>query len=192
MPNPATATPQTPVRGGPVDEAQRLADVVARLGPALLRFRRGRLPAADLEDALAQAVLELMVRVRRGGRFHDDEHLANALRQKLDSRIVDRQRAIGGRSPIVRAVSTAIALEDIAERLPAREDAVRAVAAREQLGEIARAMSTLPAAQRDALTCELAGLSPAAARATRGWSEENYRKLRQRARQHLRALCDAA
>ena len=190
MPNPATR--QTPTGGAPADEAERLAEAVARLGPALLRFRRGRLPTEDLEDALAQAVLELMVRVRRGARFDSAEHVANALRQKLDSRIVDRQRAIGGRSPIVRATATAASVEEVDNQLVAREDIVGNIAMHEQLSELGRAMSTLPAAQRDALTCELAGVSPADARTTRGWSEENYRKLRQRARQRLRALRDAA
>src|SRR5258708_6518338 len=69
----------------------------------LLRANRRRLSAHDLEDAFAQAVLEVVQRAGKRGSFKTAQHVHHALAQKLDSRIRDFQRASNGRSPAALA-----------------------------------------------------------------------------------------
>jgi hypothetical protein len=56
--------------------------------------------------------LELLASVRAGGRFASSFHVANVLEQRFRSRIVDRQRAVGGRSPMLAALEQALVLGD--------------------------------------------------------------------------------
>ena len=82
------------------DPADAIARVMEARRPVLLRVYAHRLPRADLEDCLQQAALELIPRARgRDGAFADDAHVANALAQRFLSRVADRHRALGGRSP---------------------------------------------------------------------------------------------
>jgi DNA-directed RNA polymerase specialized sigma24 family protein len=177
---------------GAAHREQQLAEQAERLRRPLLAAHHHAARREDLEDLYAQAVLELLLRLRRDASRREPAHVANALRQKFQSRIVDRQRALGGRSPDAHALATAVPLDDAVNCDRAHADVAGEVILREQLGETVLAFSALPDRHREALRCELAGLSPARACAMHGWREENYRKLRQRARQKLREISRAA
>ena len=102
------------------DPADLIARVSARKRAELLRVHRHRLGRADLEDCYSQATLALVVRARTRERaFMGEHHVANAVEQRLLSRITDRVRAIGGRSPIEAATQEALSqnhyqVEDLA------------------------------------------------------------------------------
>ncbi len=66
----------------------------------------------DLEDCFSQATLELLSGVRAGAKFASTFHLANVLEQRFRSRIVDRRRALSGRSPMLAAMEQALVLGD--------------------------------------------------------------------------------
>ena len=91
----------------PVEAVARVADSRRE---RLLRIHRRRLRWEDLEDCYSQATLELVARAQRDP-FASSEHIKNALEQKFSSRIDDRRRAIGGRSPIEAAIATALAVD---------------------------------------------------------------------------------
>ena len=85
-----------------------------------------------------RAPASLVVRARReGSGFQNAAHIANALEQKLRSRIYDRQRARSGKSAIETALARALPLEEadghvvgVADR---RADTERLVEARVDL-----------------------------------------------------------
>ncbi len=161
----------------------------------MLRAHGFRLRREDLEDCYSQATLELIVRARGGREWTGRRHIANALEQRFLSRISDRRRAIGGRSPMQAA------LED-ASRLSEEDDSPVVVAdlraAPEQVVMLRHELSRLEALarrltpdQRVALACQLGQLPNAAVCEHFGWSIEKYRKVAQRGRARLRQLMAA-
>jgi DNA-directed RNA polymerase specialized sigma24 family protein len=164
---------------------------------ALLHAHRHRLRADDLEDCLSQATIELVSRARTGTPFSSTAHIANALEQRFLSRIHDRRRALGGRSPMQARLEHALVLdvlEDEGRAVPdpraGTEELVELRLELRRLPEVARGLS---ADQRLVLACQVGlQMSPATFCATYGWSAEKYRKVAQRARARLRALSDCA
>jgi hypothetical protein len=169
-------------------------DAVARVACAererLLRVYRRRLPREDLEDCLGQATLELLLRAKRDGGFVSEAHIANALDQRLGSRVCDRLRARAGTSPLEVALRTAnpTGEDDPIERLAdARADVHELVCARERLRRVSVRASLLSADQRLVLASQIDGEVGCAGFCERHrWSAEKYRKVAQRARARLR------
>jgi hypothetical protein len=176
----------------------------------LLAVHAHRLARAELEDCYSQATLEMLARARRPGKsakdagkrpgapFLSGEHIANALDQRLRSRIQDRQRALGGRSPIEAAMAWAVPLppcEDGASvcrlLIDRRADVVRTALLREELARIVRFSRELTRDQRLLLSSQVGGETPGAFCAQHSWSLEKYRKVGQRARARLNALLAA-
>jgi hypothetical protein len=88
------------------------AQHAARLRRPLLHAYRYAAPREDLQDIYAQAVLELLLRVRRDSTFNTPRHFAAALELRFKSRIADRHRALGGRSAGAAAFEHAVRLDD--------------------------------------------------------------------------------
>ncbi|HEX5310093.1 MAG TPA: hypothetical protein VFW38_13575 [Solirubrobacteraceae bacterium] len=149
----------------------------------------------ELEDCYSQATFEMLMRARSRGPFRSDEHIAHALEQRLCSRIDDRHRARGGRSPGAAALAHALPLA-LCDRNRAtratvdeRADVERIVLQREELGRIARYSRRLTQDQRLLLHSQIGGeQTPAAFCTEHNWSLEKYRKVGQRARARLLGL----
>jgi DNA-directed RNA polymerase specialized sigma24 family protein len=176
-------------RGDPVEAVARVA--VARRD-RLLRINRRRLRWEDLEDCYSQATLELVARARRDP-FASSEHIVNALEQKFSSRIDDRRRAIGGRSPIETAMARALpvdAPEGGAVELEDRgAEVLRQVAGRLEIRRLREVAADLSDDQRLVLACQISlGMDCAEFCRRFGWSAEKFRKVAQRARGRLRVL----
>jgi len=179
------------------DPAERVAVVAQAKRDLLLAVYRSKLTREDLEDCLAQATLELVVRARRAP-FASDAHAANALEQKFASRITDRVRAISGRSPIAAILRGAASLDDQGEEdapLVVVDRAARVeqqALARHELRALRELASELTDDQRLVLACQVSlGMDCAEFCARYGWSAEKFRKVAQRARAKLRSLMDA-
>jgi DNA-directed RNA polymerase specialized sigma24 family protein len=181
-----------PVWLAPLDPADAVA-LVARSRRELLLAAHGyRLCREDLEDCYSQATLELLVRIKRGGGFASRAHIANALEQRLLSRIHDRRRALSGRSPMEAAIASALPLvgcEVVADIVDARANVERLALSRHDLRRVGRIWCQLSADQRlvleDQLWCETECREFCR---THGWSAEKYRKVAQRARARLTRL----
>ncbi len=176
-------------RGDPVEAVARVA---AARRDRLLRVNRRRLRWEDLEDCYSQATLELVARAQRAP-FASPEHIVNALEQKFSSRIDDRRRAIGGRSPIEAAIATALpvdAPEAGAGELEDRNaEVVRQVSGRIEVRRLREVACELTDDQRLVLACQISlGMDCAEFCRRFGWSAEKFRKVAQRARARLRAL----
>jgi DNA-directed RNA polymerase specialized sigma24 family protein len=178
---------------GLVDPAEQVALVARAKRGALLRVHRHRLRAEDLEECFSQATLELLAAVR-AGRWLSGSHLANALEQRFLSRVRDRRRALGGRSPLQAALEDALSLSGCGEReveiSDPRAEVHQLVARRidlERLLDVAPGLST---DQRLVLAHQVAGGGRAEFCRHYGWSFEKYRKVAQRGRLRLRALMD--
>ena len=158
----------------------------------LLRVHRFRLRREDLEDAYSQATFELLVQVRQGVGFASALHVANALELRFLSRVRDRRRALGGRSPMQAALEDAVMLGSAGEagvELVDRAANVEAlVLLRHELRTIGRLAKQLSSDQRLVLGSQLSGETCAEFCARTGWSREKYRKAAQRARLRLRML----
>jgi DNA-directed RNA polymerase specialized sigma24 family protein len=181
-----------PGRRDNVDPATDIAVVAVAKRAVLLRAHRYRLRWQDLEDCYSQATLELLAHVRRGGTFADARHVSNALEQRFVSRIYDRRRALGGRSPTQATLETAVSLDsDPAQLEPVDERAEleSLVLLREQLRLVQELARELTPDQRLVLACQV-GLQMSRAEfcARYGWSGEKYRKVAQRARTRLRRV----
>jgi DNA-directed RNA polymerase specialized sigma24 family protein len=162
----------------------------------LLRAHRHRLRREDLEDCYSQAVLELLAGARGGRRFSSREHLANALEQRFLSRVLDRRRAVGGRSPMAAALEGALPLGGPGERkvevVDPRAEVHPLVAHRLQLRRVVELAPLLSDDQRLVLACQVAlEMSRAEFCERFGWSFERYRKVALRGRGRLRRLLDA-
>ena len=125
----------------------------------LLRVYRQSLRHEDLEDCYGQATLELLQRARRDGGFQERAHIANALEQKLCSRIDDRRRALAGRSAVESALAGALPFGEL-ERggvdVPDPRAGVEDVAlARLELWRLLRLARRLTRDQRLVLACQL-------------------------------------
>jgi RNA polymerase sigma factor (sigma-70 family) len=166
----------------------------------LLRVHRHRLGREDLEDCFSQATLELVSRARTRTRgFASDAHIANALEQRFLSRINDRQRAVGGRSPMEAALHDALRRGDgnpdadaptpLAQLTDPSADVDEHVAARHDLGRLRELADELSADQRLVLACQVAlGMDSHEFCERFGWSVEKFRKVAQRGRARLRDL----
>jgi DNA-directed RNA polymerase specialized sigma24 family protein len=163
--------------------------------PVLLRAYGGWLRPDELEDAYSQATLEILARARRDGGFRTTAHIANALEQKLCSRIHDRRRALSGRSAAEAAFASALPLADAdcggIEVPDPRARTEEIVAARLQFREILALAQRLTRDQRLVLVCQLQlGADSRELCARLGWSQEKYRKVAQRGRARLQQLVE--
>jgi DNA-directed RNA polymerase specialized sigma24 family protein len=167
----------------------------------LLATHSHRLGREELEDCYSQATLEMLMRACRPAGsdasrpFAGNEHIANALDQRLRSRIQDRHRALGGRSPIEAVIAWSVPLIPGDDRGVGRElvdertDVVRTALVREELRRIARFSRELTRDQRLHLSSQIGGeQTPGEFCAQHGWSLEKYRKVGQRARARLTQL----
>jgi DNA-directed RNA polymerase specialized sigma24 family protein len=175
---------------------EQVALVVRARRPGLLRAHRHRLRPEDLEDCLGQAVLELVACVRGGQRFASRVHLAHVLEQRFLSRVHDRRRALGGRSPLQAALEGALPLggagEHEVEVADPRAEVHTLVMHRLELRGVRELAPRLSSDQRLVLASQVAlGADRAAFCEQFGWSFEKYRKVAQRARARLRELLDA-
>jgi DNA-directed RNA polymerase specialized sigma24 family protein len=175
------------------DPAEEVADIALGRRELLLRAYRHRLRREELEDCYSQAIVELLTRARAGARFAGPDHVAHAIEQKFASRIVDRRRALAGRSSMEAALGLAIPLDgpdagtaQIADAAPGVEERVAGRLDLQRLREVAEELS---ADQRLVLACQV-GLDMQCAEFCRrfGWSAEKFRKVAQRARGRLVGL----
>jgi hypothetical protein len=178
-------------RWRPLDPLESLARVAHSRREPLLRVHRRRLPHADLEDCYSQATLELLAGARRGRTFASDNHLANALAQRLECRIRDRRRALAGRSPMEaaswRATRLGVYTHERQDLADARMDLHETVCLREELRRLSDLGRRLSVDQRLVLQSQMDGHGCASFCARHGWTAEKYRKVAQRARARLRA-----
>ena len=176
------------------DPVEELALVALARRELLLRAHRHRLRPEDLEDCYSQATLELLTRATGGARFSGRQHLENALEQKFVSRIHDRRRALGGRSPMQAALETAMsiggAVEEQTDVADVRAELEKLVMLRADLRRLASLAERLTPDQRSVLAWQLAQRSSADFCGRYGWSPEKYRKGAQRARTRLRRLME--
>ena len=192
---PAASADRTAPGSGRADALQLLALVASAERELLLRAHRWLLRREDLEDCYSQATLELLCHVRRGGVFANRAHAANALELRFVSRVRDRRRALGGRSPMQAALEGALSLAAVAPGeitiVDRRAETETLVVLRERLRSIERLARELSPDQRLVLACELALQMRCAEFCRRfGWTPEKYRKVSQRARSRLRALVE--
>lgn len=173
------------------DSMDTIGEVAAANWRRLLRIHRYRLRPADLEDCLGQTIVELLTAAARGEQFADTDAVLAAIARRFDSRIIDRQRALAGRSPITASTARATPLDNLDGRLAAigSNDPVAQAIARERLAELAAAIATLTDDQRLVIVHQLDGTEPPSVFCARhSWSIAKYRKTAQRARARLRAL----
>ncbi len=178
-----------------LDPAETVALVARSRRELLLAVHRHRLGPEDLEDCYSQATLELVARARRDNGFSSDAHVANALEQRLLSRIHDRRRALSGRSPIEAALAAALPLGDAKEggieAIDPRADVETLAMLRHDLRRLSELAHELSGDQRLVLASQLAlEMEPWEFCERHGWSPEKYRKVAQRARARLRHLLD--
>jgi DNA-directed RNA polymerase specialized sigma24 family protein len=178
------------------DPAEEVALVAHAARGLLLSVNRHRLSREDLEDCYSQATVELVAQARGGElRFSSQAHLRNTLELRFASRIMDRRRALGGRSPAQAMLDGALSLGAVGKReveiADVRADVEPLVLLRLQLRSVERAAHALSPDQRLVLACQI-GLQMGAEEFCRrfGWSHEKHRKVAQRARARLRALLD--
>jgi hypothetical protein len=167
------------------DPAEEIALVARARREAMLRAYRNMLRREDLEDCLSQAVFELLARAARGQRFASREHVANTLEQRFLSRVLDRRRAVRGRSPLQAHLESALPLSGPGERelelADPRAEVYPLVAHRLQLRGVARLAPLLTPDQRLVLACQVAlGMSRA----------EFCQRFAQRARARLQRLSE--
>lgn len=182
-----------PGRLGPFDPSEALALVARSRRDLLLGAHAHRLAREDLEDCYSQATLELLTRARRAGEFAGSAHIANALEQRFLSRIYDRRRALGGRSPMEAAIAGALPLagcEDHGlEIADMSADVERLTLLRHDLRRIGQIASRLSSDQRLVLASQLScDMDRGEFCRKHGWSVEKYRKVAQRARARLARL----
>jgi DNA-directed RNA polymerase specialized sigma24 family protein len=145
----------------------------------------------DLEDCYSQATLELLSQARRGTlRCSSRVHLRRTLEQRFLSRVHDRRRALGGRSPRQAMLDGALSLGGQGDRevevVDTRADVERQTMLRFDLRLLERASRSLSADQRLVLASQTLQVSRAEFCRRFGWSHEKYRKVAQRARARLR------
>jgi hypothetical protein len=141
------------------DTAEEIALVATAKRELLLQANRYRLRREDLEDCYSQATLELVAHARRGGVFADRSHLGNVLELRFLSRIRDRRRALGGRSPAQAVLEAAMSLggagtEEIAI-VDRRAELESLVILRDDLRRVEVLARKLTPDQRLVLACQL-------------------------------------
>jgi DNA-directed RNA polymerase specialized sigma24 family protein len=185
----------SPVGRERFDAADQVAFVSRAKRDWLLRVHRHRLRREDLEDCLSQATLELVVSARAGAKFASALHLANVLEQRFLSRVADRRRALGGRSPMQAAMEHALVLGDPTQGevdpVDSRPGIEELVMLRQRLDRLPKAAAQLSPEQRLVLASQVAlQMGRAEFCARYGWSPEKYRKVAQRARARLRTFIE--
>lgn len=175
------------------DAVQAVALVARSRREMLLAVHRRRLGREDLEDCYSQATLELLTRAERDEAFSSHAHVANALEQRLLSRVHDRRRALSGRSPIEAALAEALPIVDCeggqVQVADPRADVERLAMLRYDLRRIGEISAELSRDQRLVLANQLTGdMECSEFCRTHGWSTEKYRKVAQRARRRLAQL----
>ena len=177
-----------------MDTAEEVAVVACARRDLLLAVNRHRLRREDLEDCYSQATLELVAHASSSA-YANRMHIANAIELRFLSRVRDRRRALGGRSPMQAAIEGAASLAHAGEAgfdvVDARASVESLVLAREDLRAIGHAVRQLTRDQRRVLGSQLADETCDACCARLGWSREKYRKVAQRARRRLRRLIAA-
>jgi DNA-directed RNA polymerase specialized sigma24 family protein len=135
------------------------------------------------------------VLARRGRAFSSRLHIANALEQRFLARVLDRRRAVAGRSPIAAAIEGALPFAasggqfDLADT---RAEPERLTISREQLASALRHIGALTPDQRAVIATQFVLAMPCEEFCRRsGWTPEKYRKVAQRGRAKLRALLAA-
>jgi DNA-directed RNA polymerase specialized sigma24 family protein len=183
------------VRGrlGLLTATEAVALVARSRRELLLAAHRHRLTREDLEDCYSQATLELLTRAERGEPFSSHSHIANALEQRLLSRVHDRRRALSGRSPMEAALAGALPILECesgrSQIADARADVERLAMMRHDLRRIGELSAELSHDQRLVLASQLAGdMERGEFCHIHGWSTEKYRKVAQRARRRLAQL----
>jgi DNA-directed RNA polymerase specialized sigma24 family protein len=175
------------------DPAEDVALVARARRELLLRAHRYRLRWEDLEDCYSQATLELVAHARKGRPFSSRLHVGNALEQRFLSRVHDRRRALGGRSPMQAALEAAMPLggpgEGEVDIVDVRAELEKLVMLRQDLRRVEKVARGLTPDQRLVLAWQV-GLQLSGGEFCRrfGWSPERYRKVAQRARARLRRL----
>lgn len=169
---------------------QAVALVASARREMLLAVHRHRLGREDLEDCYSQATLELLTQAQHGKVFSGRAHIANALEQRLLSRVHDRRRALSGRSPIEAALAEALPIADCesgqTQIVDHRADIERLAILRCELRRIGEASGKLSRDQRLVLTSQLWGDTTCGEFCRmHGWSAEKYRKVAQRARKRM-------
>jgi hypothetical protein len=178
------------------DTAEEIALVASAKRELLLQANRHRLRREDLEDCYSQATLELVAHARRGGVFADRSHVGNVLELRFSSRIRDRRRALGGRSPAQAALEAALSLggagtEEIAI-VDRRAELETLVILRDDLRRVEVLARQLSPEQRLVLASQLGPQIGCRAFCSHfGWTPEKYRKVAQRARTKLKRLMAA-
>jgi DNA-directed RNA polymerase specialized sigma24 family protein len=160
----------------------------------LLRVHRHRLRKEDLEDCFSQATLELIVHARAGGCYASRAHMANVIEQRFLSRVNDRRRALGGRSPMQAALEEAIPLGGEGrpiEVIDRRAEPERMAMVRHELRCLQAHASRLSLDQRLVLASQVS-LQMGCEEFCRlhGWTPAKYRKVAQRGRARLRELVE--
>jgi DNA-directed RNA polymerase specialized sigma24 family protein len=177
------------------DPAEPVAIVAAGKRELLLRVHRRRLRREDLEDCYGQATLELVILARRGRVFASRAHIGNALEQRFLARVLDRRRAVSGRSPMAAALEAAVPLGDGGQPLDlpdTRSEPERAAIARDELSRVVECLGELSEDQRLVLGWQVIHGACEDFCRLHGWSPEKYRKVAQRARSRLRSLMSAS
>jgi hypothetical protein len=175
------------------DAAEEVALVATAKRQLLLQVNRHRLRREDLEDCYSQATLELVAHARRGGVFADRSHVGNVLELRFSSRIRDRRRALGGRSPAQATLEAAVSLggagaEEIAI-VDRRAELETLVILRDDLRRVESLARQLTRDQRLVLACQLGPQMGCRDFCSQfGWTPEKYRKVAQRARAKLKRL----
>ena len=178
------------MRPDTLEPADAIATVAAANRQRLLRVHHQRLSRPDLEDCLSQAVLELLIATGRGHRFTDPAAILTAVDVRFQSRIIDRHRALAGRSPISAALHQARPLDAITDTgaAAAAGDPLAQVLQREDLARLADALRKLTADQRLVLLAQAQGERADWFCMHHAWSVAKYRKTLSRGRARLRAL----
>ena len=148
------------VRGRLHDLAEQVALVALAKRQVLLRVHWRRLRIDDLEDCYSQATLELIAYVKGGGSFASRRHIGNALELRFVSRVQDRRRALGGRSPIQAAFEHAHTLGELCgdvEIVDRRGAPDALVIVRDELRRIGRLVPLLSGEQRLVIGSQLSG-----------------------------------
>ena len=164
------------MRPDTLDPADAIATVVAANRQRLLRVHHHRLSRPGAAG--------------RGQRFTGPASILTALDVRFQSRIIDRHRALAGRSPISAALHQARSLDAITDTGPAAAagDPLAQVLQREDLARLADALRKLTSDQRLVLLAQAQGERPDWFCTHHGWSVAKYRKTLSRGRARLRVL----
>ncbi len=139
-------------------------------------------------------MLELLAHARRGGSYASRLHIANALEQRFVSRVRDRRRALGGRSPMQALLEASLGLDEhhdghaCVEVPDVRAELEQLVILRDELLRVVALAAQLTEDQRLVLAGQLGQIERSEFCRHFRWSGEKYRKVAQRARARLRAL----